>query len=56
MLTILQHLRTHSYVVGDSISCIESARITCHNDQFLNEVMQCQKQLTLPGICIKLIV
>ena len=27
-----------------------------HDDQFLNDVLQYQKQLTLPGIHIKLIV
>ena len=27
-----------------------------HDDQFLNNVLQCRKQLTLPGIQIQLIV
>ena len=27
-----------------------------NDDQFLNDVLQCRKQLTLPGIYIKLIV
>ena len=27
-----------------------------HDDQFLNKMLQCQKQLTLPGVHIKLFV
>ena len=33
-----------------------SARMSGNDDQFLNEVLQYQKQLPLPGIHVKLIV
>ena len=40
----------YTFIVGHSISCTVSARMSGYDDQFLNEVLQCQKQLTLPGI------
>ena len=53
MITIQTFM--YIFIVGHSISCTVSARMSGHDDQFLNEVLQCQKQLTLPGIHIKLI-
>ena len=47
MLIIIQTFR-YTFIVGHSISGTVSAR-TWSYDQFLNEVLQCQKQLTLPG-------
>ena len=46
----------YTFIVGHSMSCTVSARISNHDDQFLNEVLQCQKQLALFGIHVKLIV
>ena len=43
----------YTFIVGRSISCTVSTRTYDYDDQFLNEVLQCQKQLTLH---IKLIV
>ena len=49
-----------TFVVGYSIAklyCIcQNARTSDHDDQFLNDVLQCQRQLTLPSIHILLIV
>ena len=59
MLIIIQTIMyTCTFVVGYSIaiSCTVSARTSDHDDQFLNDVLQCRKQLTLPGIHIQLIV
>ena len=60
MLIIIQtFMYTCTFVVGYSITklyFICQNRTSDHDDQFLNDVLQCQKQLTLPGIHIQLIV
>ena len=55
MLIIIQ-MFMNIFIVGHSVSCTVPARTSGHDDHFLNEVLQCQKQLTLPGIHVKLIV
>ena len=59
MLIIIQtFMYTCTFVVGYSIAKLYStvsARASGHDDQFLNDVLQCRKQLTLPGIHIMLI-
>ena len=40
-------INTSIYVYIHSISYTVSTRMSGHNDQFLNEVLQCQKQLTI---------
>ena len=57
LITIQTFMYTCTFVVGYSkLSCTVSARMSDHDDQFLNDVLQCRKQLTLPGIHIHLIV
>ena len=53
---MIMQIFMYTFIVGHSVSCTVFARISGHDDQFLNEVLQCQKQLTLPGIHVKLIV
>ena len=40
----------YTFIFRHSISCIVSAKTSGYDDQFLNEVLQCQKQLNLPGV------
>ena len=55
MLIIVQ-IFMYTFVVGHSISYTVSTRTSGYDDLFLNKVLQFQKQLTFPGIHIKLIV
>ena len=50
MILIIMQTFMYTFIVVHSISCTISARISEHDGQFLNEVLQCQKQLTLPTI------
>ena len=45
------NIYVYAFIVRHSIANLYtvSARMSGHDDQFLNEVLQCQKQLTLPG-------
>ena len=49
MVVILLIIQAHQYVhihFKHSISCGVFVRMSCHDDQILNEVLQCQKQAT----------
>ena len=39
-----------TFIVGHSIIYAVSSRTSGHDGQFLNEMLQCQKQLTLLGM------
>ena len=42
-------MRSYTFIVEHSIGSTVSVRMSGHDDQFFNEVLQCQKQLTFPG-------
>ena len=47
-----KNIQVYTFIVGHSVSCTVYATTSGHDDQFLNEVLQCQKQSTLPGVAI----